>query len=298
MPNIVKVGVFKCGNIGAAPIIELLLDELAEREDIRVRVVTTGSKMNVEDVEEALPKLLEFSPDLIISISPNAAIPGPTKVREILSKKGIRCIVISDGVAKKIKEELEKQGLGYIIIMGDPLIGARREFLDPVEMAIFNSNVIKVLAITGVFRMIHREIDRLVTNLREGVILTLPRLIIDTENIRDESEFKNPYAKAKAMAAYELTKKVAEIDQRACFVEKEKEKYIPLVACAHEVAQTAARLAEEAREIEKYADTVARKPHSKEGKPLTKTQLMVPPILDEEAYEKWLKENKPTRYLY
>ena len=298
MSNIIKVGVFKCGNIGAAPMIELLLDELAEREDIRVRVVTTGSKMNVEDVEEALPKLFEFGPSLIVFTSPNAAIPGPAKVREILSKKGIPSIVISDGVAKRIKEELEKQGLGYIIIMGDPLIGARREFLDPVEMAIFNSNVIKVLAITGVFRMIHREIDRLVTNLKEGVTLTLPRLIIDTENIRDESEFKNPYAKAKAMAAYELTKKVAEIDQRACFVEKEKEKYIPLVACAHEVAQTAARLAEEAREIEKYADSVARKPHSREGKPLTKTQLMIPPILDEEAYEKWLKGNKPTRYLY
>jgi len=298
VPNIIKVGVFKCGNIGTAPMIELLLDELAEREDIRVRVVTTGSKMNVEDVEEALPKLLEFSPDLIISISPNATIPGPAKAREILSNKKIPSIVISDAPAKKVTAEIEKQGLGYIIIMGDPLIGARREFLDPVEMAIFNSNVIKVLAITGVFRMIHREIDRLVTNLKEGVTPNLPRRIIDTENIRDESEFKNPYAKAKAMAAYELTKKVAEIDQRACFVEKEKEKYIPLVACAHEVAQTAARLAEEAREIEKYADSVARKPHSKEGKPLTKTQLMVTPILDEEVYEKWLKQNKQTRYLY
>ena len=285
----VKIGVFKCGNIGVAPVFELLLDELAERGDLKVRTVTTGSKMGVEDVEEALPKLFEFNPNLIVFISPNPAIPGPAKVREILSERGVPSIVISDGVAKRIKDEVEKQGLGYMIIMGDPLIGARREFLDPVEMAIFNSNILKVLAITGVLRILHQEIDKLIAILKEGSPLTLPKLVIDTAAIRDNSNFQNPYAKAKAMAAFELTKKVAEIDTRACFIEKEREKYIPLVACAHEIAQIAAKLAEEAREIEKYADTLARKPHSKKGEPLTKTKLTLPPTLDEEIFRKWLK---------
>jgi methylenetetrahydromethanopterin dehydrogenase len=169
------------------------------------------------------------------------------------------------------------------------MIGARREFLDPIEMAIFNSNIIKVLAITGVYRILHQEIDRLITALKEGSTITLPRFMVDTDSIRDNSDFQNPYAKAKAMAAYEMTKRVAEIDQKACFVEKEKEKYIPLVACAHELAQVAARLAEEAREIEKYADTLVRKPHSKRGKPLTKTKLMLPPTADEETYRRWLE---------
>jgi len=283
MTNIVKVGVFKCGNIGAAPVLELLLDELAERKDIRVRTVTTGSKMNVEDVEEALPKLLEFNPDLIVSISPNAAIPGPAKAREILSKRKIPCIVISDAPAKKIAGDIEKQGLGYIIVLGDPLIGARREFLDPVEMAIFNSNIIKVLAATGILRVIHQEVDKIITAIKEKASISLPKLVLDTEYIRDNSDFKNPYAKAKAMAAYELTKKIAEIDQKACFMEKEKEKYIPLVACAHEIAQVAARLAEEAREIEKYADTLVRKPHSKEGKLLAKTNLLLSPKPEEKT---------------
>ncbi len=173
--------------------------------------------------------------------------------------------------------------------MGDAMIGARREFLDPIEMAIFNSNIIKVLAITGIFRILHQEIDRLIAVLKEELTVTLPRLVVDTDSIRDNSDFQNPYAKAKAMAAYEMTKRVAEIDQRACFVEKEKEKYVPLVACAHELAQAAARLAEEAREIEKYADTLARKPHSKRGKPLTKTKLMLPPTVDEEIYRRWLE---------
>jgi methylenetetrahydromethanopterin dehydrogenase len=288
----VKVGVFKCGNIGASPLFELLLDELAEREDIKVRTVTTGSKMNVKDIEEALPKIFEFDPHLIVFISPNPSIQGPAKAREMFSKKGLPCVVISDGVAERIKKELENQGLGYIIIMGDPLIGARREFLDPTEMAIFNSNIIKVLAITGVFRMLHQEIDRLIAALKEGRTLTLPRLIVDTDTIRDQSDFENPYARAKAMAAYELTQKVAEINTKACFIEKKREKYIPLVACAHELVQIAAKLAEEAREIEKYADTLKRKPHSKKGTPLTKIRLMLPPTPDEETYQKWLQTSR------
>ncbi|MFQ6065055.1 MAG: F420-dependent methylenetetrahydromethanopterin dehydrogenase [Candidatus Bathyarchaeia archaeon] len=287
-----KVGVFKCGNIGAAPIFELLLDELAERGDVKVRTVTTGSKMDIEDIEESLPKLFEFDPDLVIFISPNPAIPGPAKVREILAERRVPSVVISDGVAKRIRNELEEQGLGYIILMGDPLIGARREFLDPIEMAVFNSNVIKVLAITGVLRILQQETDRLIAILKEGLPPALPRLLVDTETIRDHSDFQNPYAKAKAMAAYELTKKVAEIDTRACFVEKEREKYIPLVACAHEIAQIAAKLAEEAREIEKHSDTLVRKPHSKKGEPMTKTKLTLPPTLDEELIKRWLRTLK------
>jgi len=286
----VKVGVFKCGNIGTSPLFELLLDELADRRDIKIRTVTTGSKMGVEDVEEALPKIFEFDPNLLVSVSPNPSISGPAKVREKLSNSGVPSVVISDAPGKRIKAELEKQGLGYIIITGDPLIGARREFLDPVEMAIFNSNIIKVLAITGVYRIIHREIDKLIYAIKMGLRPVLPKLIIDVNSIRDNSDFENPYANAKAIAAYELAEKIAEINVQACFIEKERDKYIPLVACAHEIAQVAARLAEEAREIEKYSDTLVRKPHSKDGKPKIKTKLMLPPTLDEEFYRKMLKK--------
>ena len=288
--NTVNIGVFKCGNIGTAPILELLFDELAERRDINVRVMTTGSKMNAKDVEDALPRLLEFDPHLIVLVSPNAAIPGPAKGREILSRKGLPSIVISDAPAKRVTSEIEKQKLGYIIVLGDPLIGARREFLDPLEMAIFNSNVIKVLAATGILRIIYQEIDRVITAIKENLPVTLPNLILDTNCIRDSSNFKNPYARAKAMAAYELAKKVVEVNTEACFKEKEKEKYIPLAACAHEIIQKAAELAEEAREIEKCIDSLIRKPHSKDGKPLAKTELMLPPTLDEKTYEKWIRK--------
>ncbi|MCW3977220.1 MAG: F420-dependent methylenetetrahydromethanopterin dehydrogenase [Candidatus Bathyarchaeota archaeon] len=281
------IGVFKCGNIGMSPLFELLLDELADRRDIRIRTVATGSKMTAEDVEEALPKIFEFDPNLLVSISPNPSISGPAKVREKFSASGLPSVIVSDAPAKRIKAELEKQGLGYVIVTGDPLIGARREFLDPIEMAVFNSNIIKVLAITGVYRIVHQELDKLIHAIKMEMQPVLPKLIINVKSIRDNSDFENPYAKAKAMAAYELAEKIAEINIQACFVEKDRDRYIPLVACAHEIAQVAAKLAEEAREIEKYNDTLARKGHSKNGKPKAKTKLMLPPTLDEEFYRKF-----------
>ena len=285
----IKIGVFKCGNVGTAPIFELLLDELAQRKDIKVRTVTTGSKMDFEDVKDAFPKILEFNPDLLVIISPNPSVSGPTTARQLAIQNKLKTIVISDAVAKKMTLDLEKQGVGYIVVLGDPLIGARREFLDPIEMALFNSNIMKVLAIVGVFRLIHQEIDRVIAVIKEKLAVRLPRLLIDTETIRDTADFTNPYAKAKAMAAYHITSKIPEITTKACFMEKESVKYIPLVACAHEMAQAAAKLAEEAREIEKYSDTLVRKPHSKKGEPLTKTKLLQSPEFDDTLYQKWLK---------
>ena len=277
-----KIGIFKCGNIGTSPLLELLLDELADRKDIKVRTVTTGSKMGPEDVEEALPKIFELNPDLLIVISPNTSLPGPGTARERISSSGIPGIVISDAPGKRAKEEIEEQGLGYIIITGDPLIGARKQFLDPIEMAIFNSNVSKVLAITGVYRIVQQEIDKAIYAIENGQKPDLPKLIVSLKTVRNRSEFSNPYAKAKALAAYGLAEKIAEINVQACFMEKESEKYIPLVACSHEIAQVAARLAEEAREIEKCNDTVVRKPHAKDGQLKVKTELMLPPVSDED----------------
>lgn len=285
----IRIGVFKCGNVGTAPIFELLLDELAQRKDIIVRTVTTGSKMSLEDVKEAFPKMLEFNPELLVLISPNPSVSGPAAARQMSIENNINTIVMSDAVAKRMTEHLEKQGVGYIVVLGDPLIGARREFLDPVEMVLYNSNIMKVLAATGVFRLIHQEIDRVISILKEKLAIRLPRLVIDTETIRDYSHFVNPYAKAKAMAAYHIASKIPEINTKACFMEKDSEKFIPLVTCAHEMAQIAAKLAEEAREIEKYSDSLLRTPHSKKGEPLIKTKLMQSPEFDDDLYKKWLK---------
>jgi len=280
MKDVVKVGILKAGCIGSLPLIEFLLDERAEREDLQVRVAGSGAKVTVDECIESARQILEQNVDLIVFIGPAQTTQGPSEARKLLKNSGKPVIVISDSPAKRIVKKLEEDGFGYIIVMGDPLIGARREFLDPTEMAIFNSNVIKVLAITGVYKIMLQEIDRVIHELKRELTPRLPKLILDVDEIREKSDFKNPYAKAKAMAAYELTKKVAEINVKACFIEKERNKYIPLVACTHEIAQIAARLAEEAREIEKYSDTLVRKPHSKDGRLGIKEGLMEKPVFD------------------
>ncbi len=262
------------GAIGTALLVEYLLDERADREDIEVRVVTTGAKMQPEQAKDA-EKLKEFDPDLIIVTSPNAALPGPKAAREVFEGKPV--IVISDAPAKKAKEELEQKGFGYILVNADSMIGARREFLDPTEMALFNSDVIKVLAATGAFRIVQEAIDKVIEDLKAGKTPELPRIVITAEKAVEAGKFSNPYAKAKAMAAYYIAEKVADIDVKGCFIEKDPNKYIPLVAAAHEMMRVAAKLADEAREIEKGNDTVYRNPHARDGKILSKTQLMAKP---------------------
>ena len=56
----------------------------------------------------------------------------------------------------------------------------------------------------------------------------------------------------------------------------------------------AAKLAEEAREMEKESDTLVRRPHSKSGEPQIKTLLRTPPTLDKEVYQRWLKTIEPS----
>jgi methylenetetrahydromethanopterin dehydrogenase len=52
---------------------------------------------------------------------------------------------------------------------------------------------------------------------------------------------------------------------------------VPPVASAHELLRTAARLAEEARELEKATDSILRTPHAADGKVLSKTTLVSKP---------------------
>lgn len=275
--DVVKIGFVKLGNIGSAPLLELLLDERADRNDIDVRVVSSGAKLNPEQAEETARKILDFNPNLVITVSPNAALPGPGKVREIMADAGIPLIVVSDAPGKKIKEDVEAKNQGYIIVNADSMIGARREFLDPTEMALFNSDVIRVLAITGAFSVIYHEIDSVIEQIKRGEKPELPRIVINKETAVNSLNFKNPYAQAKALAAYDIACKVADLNVEGCFKLQEPEKYIPIVAAAHEMMRYAAKLADEARELEKTGDTVLRKPHKKSGEILKKTALAEKP---------------------
>jgi len=274
----IKIGFVKLGNIATSRMVDLLLDERADREDIDVRVLGTGAKMTPE-VAADTARLLDWDPDMVVVISPNAALPGPKRARNMVRERGKPCIVISDGPAKKATNELKENGFGYLIIPGDPMIGARREFLDPVEMSIFNSDALSVLSVTGVMRLLQEEIDRVIEALKAGKDkeVELPQMIVTAEKAVERAKFSNPYAKAKAIAAYNMLERVAEMDARGCFVMKDPMDYIPMVAAAHELLREASKLAFEAREMEKQADRLVREPHSRSGELREKEKLLEKP---------------------
>lgn len=272
-----RVTVVKTGNIGCSPILELLLDERADRINLDVRVVTSGAKLGETEAEEIGNIATNINSDLYIAISPNAALAGPQILRDKLAATGKPVIVISDGPSKKIKDELKEKGFGYLIIMHDPMIGARREFLDPSEMAIFNGYMLVLFAETGVFTLITAEIDKVISAIEEGTEPELPHIVVTPKKAAEAAGFANPYALTKAIAAGTIASKVSDVTVKACFRTKEREEYIKGVSAAHEMLGAALALAEQAREIEKSSDMVKRTPHHKKGRTLSKTALISKP---------------------
>jgi len=273
MSELLKIGVLKNGTIGSSLLLSFLIDERAEAEKLEFREVTSGPKMHPpEYCVETMNELLAWEPDMILMSSPNAALKGPKQTRELAGD--IPTIVISDAPTKKAKDEIKEKGMGYIIVNCDSMIGARRPFLDPTEMSFFNANLLKVLAGTGVLKLITEEINKVIMALLEGNTPELPQLTVKADNATERAEFSNPYARAKAIAAFEIAEKVSKITGKACFAMKERENYMPQLAAAHEMMREAAELVQVAREIEKTNNTVVREPHHKDQYLLKKTKLI------------------------
>ena len=286
MSKEIRIGIMKLGCIGAAPLLDLLLDERAERKDIDVVSVGSGAKLDPEPCKAAAMKMAEMNADLVVIVSPNASLEGPTQARNLILEKGIPVLTISDGPSKKAFYKKNEEGKkvvsvpeksGFIVLPMDPMIGARKEFLDPTEMALFNADLITILSCTGVLRFIQYELGKLVDSLKAGKDVELPTIILKTEKALDAAGFSNPYAYAKAFAALKMTEIVADITSKACFKESDPKKYVPAVAAAHELLNAAANLASEAREIEKQGDSVLRTSHSSSGKIQKKTKLQQKP---------------------
>jgi methylenetetrahydromethanopterin dehydrogenase len=277
---VVKVGVAKLGNIASGVMAELLLDERADREDMQTFMATSGTKLQPEDIDRVVSNMKAWKPYFAIVVSPNGVLPGPTGAREQLAAAGIPVVVITDDVTtKKEWAEMKDSKFGYIIMKADSMIGARREFLDPIEMADYNGNLVKVLALTGAFRKMQMALDDVINQVKagkKGAELVLPKIVMTTDKAV-MGEFTNPYALAKARAAYEIASAVAMVNVKGCFMTKEWEQYVPIVASAHEMMKAAAVLCDEAREIEKAADGVVRKPHKKDGIIVSKTKLISKP---------------------
>lgn len=280
--RVFKLGVLKLGCIGAAPLLDLLLDERADRDDLETRAFTSGAKLDPAACTGPTTDCIAFGADLVLLVSPNAALPGPSKAREALLAADIPTIAIGDAPSKKAffkKNEEGKQvkqvveNLGFMILPSDPMIGARREFLDPSEMALFNADVIKVLAACGVLRAVQNELDRTIDAMKNGAKPVLPQITVSAEMAIAAAEFANPYAAAKAYAALTIAEAVAGVTTRGCFMEQDPAQYITLVSAGHEMMRSAALLADAAREIEKDNDTVLRTPHAASGQARRKTGL-------------------------
>jgi len=95
--KIVKVGVLEYGCVGTAPLLEYLLDECADREDITVRVVSSGAKLTPEEVEAAKLAMeaheIEKYGDYLLRIphAKNGSLLLKLKLAEKLEKKVEGC---------------------------------------------------------------------------------------------------------------------------------------------------------------------------------------------------------------
>ncbi len=270
----VKVTFVQAGYIGATTLIDALLDERASRKDISVRVISSGCKMDEAEAAAAAEIAAKVPTDLYVCVSPNAGLPGPKKMREILKETGKPIIVVSDEPSRKAAKKLPEEGIGYIVLYADAMIGAKRPFLDPIEMALFNADIIKVLSVTGVFRIIYTELDRVIEQIKKGEKPELPEIVVNKKRAIAASGLQNPYARAKAMAAFEAARKVANLDVEGCFKTEGAQNYIPIIAAAHELLRYAAKLCDEAREMEKANDSVERLVHFRDGTLRKKTQLL------------------------
>jgi len=217
--------------------------------------------------------MITQKPDLIFFTSPNAGLPGPSKSREILANSGIPSIIITDAPGKKATDDCDAKNIGYFIVMADSMIGARRPFLDPIEMSMFNSEILGVLALTGVLRLIVDETEKVISQIIAGAKPEMPKVIINKENAIKAAGYINAYSINKAMAAHEICKTVASLNVEGCFKVKGREDYMPIVGAAHEMLSQALKLANEARNIEKANDTVLREPHDTDGALLTKRKF-------------------------
>ncbi|MGQ4872083.1 MAG: F420-dependent methylenetetrahydromethanopterin dehydrogenase, partial [Candidatus Thorarchaeota archaeon] len=229
----VKIAVVKLGCIGTLPLLDIMIDERADREDVEVRAFSSGSKMDTPSCEDVTRTALTYGPDLVLLASPNAALPGPTEARNAFLTAGIPTIALTDGPGQKAfmvrdehgkKTPVQVKGLGFVVIPQDPMIGARREFLDPTEMVLFNGELLKVLSVTGVIRKLQKVIDGVIEDIKNERTPSLPRLVLRSEEAAAEGGFANPYAASKAIAALKILEALAKVSSEACFKTKDRNK--------------------------------------------------------------------------
>ena len=275
----VKITFVKIGNITLTTLIDIMLDERASRTDIDATVISSSTKMKPEAAERIFPLIDQVETDLMVMISPNANDKGPQSVIDRYKEK-YPLIVVSDGGDKEVREKWKEDGVGYIIVPFDPMIGAKRDFLDATEMCLFNGYIINAFSTCGVFAYINELLDGVIEQLKAGDKPELPTRNMSAIGVVTAYPFSSEYARPKALAALTMLQNSAKLNVNGCFVEKDRQKALIKVAGAHEMVRQAGLLADEVREMEKATNNLIRMPHGKDGKLLHKVHFF------DEAHEK------------
>ncbi len=275
----VKITFVKIGNITLTTLIDIMLDERASRTDIDATVISSSTKMKPEAAERIFPLIDQVETDLMVMISPNANDKGPQSVIDRYKEK-YPLIVVSDGGDKEVREKWKEDGVGYIIVPFDPMIGAKRDFLDATEMCLFNGYIINTFSTCGVFAYINELLDGVIEQLKAGDKPELPTRNMSAIGVVTAYPFSSEYARPKALAALTMLQNSAKLNVNGCFVEKDRQKALIKVAGAHEMVRQAGLLADEVREMEKATNHLIRMPHGKDGKLLHKVHFF------DEAHEK------------
>ncbi len=265
----VKITFVKIGNITLTTLIDIMLDERASRTDVESTVISSSTKMKPEAAERLFPLIDQVETDLMVMISPNANDKGPQLVVDKYKEK-YPLIVVSDAADKEVREKWKEEGVGYIIAPFDPMIGAKRDFLDPTEMCLFNGYIITAFSTCGVFAYITDLLDSVINQLKKGEKSSLPTRNMSSIGVVTSYPFANPYSRPKAMAALNILQDAGKLNVNGCFIEKTRERSIIKVNAAHEMVRQAAKIADEVRELEKTTDHVVRNPHGKDGEILHK----------------------------
>ncbi|MHA1829753.1 MAG: F420-dependent methylenetetrahydromethanopterin dehydrogenase [Candidatus Heimdallarchaeaceae archaeon] len=265
----VKITFVKIGNITLTTLIDIMLDERASRKDIEATVISSSTKMKPDAAERIFPLIDQVETDLMVMISPNANDEGPQSVINRYKDK-YPLIVVSDGGDKETRQKWKEEGVGYIIVPFDPMIGAKRDFLDTTEMCLFNGYIITAFSACGVFNYITALLDEVIEQIKEGKELKLPTRNLSSIGVVTSVHFSNEYSRPKALAVLHMLQEAAKINVSGCFIEKDRERALVKVAGAHELVRRAGLLADELRELEKSSNHLIRTPHDKDGKLLHK----------------------------
>jgi len=260
----VKITFVKLGNITLTTLIDIMLDERASRKDIEVTVLSSSTKMKPEAAERLFPLIDQVETDLMVMISPNAKDKGPQAVIEKYKDK-FPVIVVSDTADKEMREKWKADGVGYVIVSFDPMIGAKLDFLDPTEMCLFNGYIIETFSSCGVFAYIVRLFDEVIDQLKSGEKPELPTRNLSPIGVTESYPFGNDYSRPKAFAALRILQDAGKLNVNGCWGEKDHNRALVKVAAAHEMVRQASIIADEVRELEKASGHLVRTPHNKEG---------------------------------